>query len=58
MQQLYSIQCGSDSSVSQEQLASVQCLNVPDGGPGCENHHSLSLSDALKSVSRRDLKLM
>ena len=52
MQQLYSIQYGSDSSVSQEQLASVQCLNVPDGDPGCENRYcGLSLPDALKSVS-------
>ena len=50
VQQLYSVQCPSGSSLTVNQVASIQCLNVPAGGAGCENNPGISLSAALQQV--------
>ena len=48
VQQLYSVQCGSGSTTSMSQLASIQCLNIPQGGPNCAtNFPAISLGQAL-----------
>ena len=47
IQQLYSVQCDGGSSVSLDDLASIQCLNVPQGGTDCELLPTVSLAQAL-----------
>ena len=47
IQQLYSVQCDAGASVSLDDLASIQCLNVPEGGADCELLPAVSLTQAL-----------
>ena len=47
VQQLYSVQCDGTATISAETLASIQCLNVPQGGAGCDQFQSVSLARAL-----------
>ena len=47
IQQLYSVQCDAGSSVSVGDLASIQCLNVPQGGPDCDQFAPIGLAQAL-----------
>ena len=54
VQQLYSIQCPSNSSLSVTEMASIQCLNLP-GGPNCHLNPRVSLIDALAQAEVRKL---
>ena len=47
IQQLYSVQCDAGASVSLDDLASIQCLNVPQGGTDCDQFLPVSLTQAL-----------
>ena len=50
VQQLYTVQCGSGSTFSMSQLASIQCRNIPQGGPDCGNFPAVSLGQALLQI--------
>ena len=50
VQQLYSVQCDGTATIPAEILASIQCLNVPQGGDDCDQFQAVSLGRALARV--------